>query len=235
VSVATSSSTWALVLILIVALTMPWIAGGQETVEAPVVDETSAVVLPEPEPIVSESEMLPEIEEIEEIIEELIEETPLETSTETVEEVIEETEAQEEQNEEEAQPIIPYIPPRPTLSVRNFKKNILIDPAAAHSCEAETFRIDISDGAPAQANIRFFRDTDERYEMEIGGLPDGIDVSFERDGLYRHTQGPEDRYLALRVAKQAGAQKGNFSIPIIYTRKGNKDSSVICQINIVNQ
>lgn len=137
--------------------------------------------------------------------------------------------------DEAPQSIIDISPPQPPLSVRKFEKRITVDKKAAHTCEAETFRIDISDRASAEARVMFLRDTDAPYEMEVGGLPDGINITFSKNSAYRYAQGAGDRYLTLEIRNQVGSQKGDFSIPIVYTQKGFKDSSVVCQINLVNQ
>ena len=121
------------------------------------------------------------------------------------------------------------------LSVRKFERRIILDKKAAHTCEAESFRIDISGKSSAQARIILFRDTDAPYEIEVGGLPYGIDILIAKNGMHRYTQGAEDRYLVLEIQNQLGSQKGDFSIPIVYTKKGVEDSSVVCQINLVNR
>ena len=138
--------------------------------------------------------------------------------------------------EESTQPIIIVdTPPSPRLSVREFKKRVVPDSRAFHSCEAEIFRIDISGKSSAKARIMLERDSDAPYKVEIGGVPHGINITFSKNSGYRYTQGAGDRSLELAIINQPGSQKGNFSVPIIYTQKGVKDSPVICQINIVNQ
>ncbi len=125
--------------------------------------------------------------------------------------------------------------PSSKLSVREFKKHIVSDNQAFHSCEAEVFRIDVSNKILAKARIMLQRDSDAPYDVEVGGLPLGIDITFSKNGLYQYVQGPDDRFLELVITNQSGSPKGNFSVPIIYTQKSARDSSVICQINIVNQ
>jgi len=127
-----------------------------------------------------------------------------------------------------------FTPPPPVLSKRVLKKRVVIDSRALHSCEAETFRIDITSKSSARARIAFQRDSDAPYEIEIGGLPQGIDIRFSKNSTYRYSQGASDRSFELVITNQQGSQKGNFSVPIIYTQKGGKDSSVVCQINIIN-
>jgi hypothetical protein len=41
--------------------------------------------------------------------------------------------------------------------------------------------------------------------------------------------------IEFTVTRQPGAEEGDFTIPIIYTlQDSNKTSSVVCQINILN-
>jgi hypothetical protein len=144
---------------------------------------------------------------------------------------------EEEPVETLSQPIVQDTPSRPPLSTRKFEKKIAVDRKAAHTCEAETFRIDVSGKESARARVIFLRYANVPYEIEIGSLPEGIDMTFEKNRDYKYAQGSgeKDIFITFVVHNQAGSQKGDFSIPLIYTQKGSKDSSVICQINIVNQ
>lgn len=167
----------------------------------------------------------------------------LATSTEQVleEPIINEVEAITEENTEENfidesdQQIRILESPLQQLSVRKFTRRIVSDRHAFHACEAETFRIDIVHKISATTRIMLERDSDAPYEIEIGALPLGIDVTFAKNASYKYIQGANDRFIELAINNQSGSQKGDFSIPIIYTQKSAKDSSVICQINIVNQ
>ena len=134
-----------------------------------------------------------------------------------------------------ATPMDVPVPPPPQLSIREFKKRVVIDKHAFHSCEAEVFRVDVSGKASARARIVLQRDTDASYEVEIGGLPQGIDMRFSKNNGYQYAQGANEKYIDLEINNQTGSQEGDFTVPIMYTQKGDTDSSVICQINIVNQ
>lgn len=163
------------------------------------------------------------------------------TTQEIVEKVmIEEMIEQEETVVEEAvvaEEVVEIIPSKPPLSVRKFEKKVKVDKKAAHSCEAETFRIDISGRESVKARGIFLRHTDVPYEIEVGGLPEGIDITFEKNQTYKYIQGSGDKdiFLTLTVHNQQGSQKGDFTVPIIYTQKGLGESSAVCQINIVNR
>jgi hypothetical protein len=133
------------------------------------------------------------------------------------------------------EPVRYVVAPPPQLSVRRYTKDIVLDKGAAHSCEAETFHIDMSGRNSARAYIKLSKDIDTSYEMEIGGLPDGMDIRFEKTRTYlRHIESSE-KVVGLDITSQERAQKGNFTVSVIYTQEGVTDSSVICQINIINQ
>lgn len=151
------------------------------------------------------------------------------------------TEAKEAAEEEpvEEEPAVVELPELPApqlppLATREFKKRVKIDTHAFHSCEAETFRIDVTGKSGATARIMLQRDSDAPYEIEIGGLPQGIDITFAQGGGYQHTQSANERILTLTIRNEANSQKGDFSVPIFYTKKDLQDSSVVCQLNIVN-
>src|SRR3989344_6794314 len=227
---------YLVVLLLVVAVSTPMVTLSQEgtatttSESVPAVNDAAVATTTLPVATTTD-EFLPPVSEPEE-----------ETATTTGEVLGESTASETEEDIEEdivEEPnllvVIVDTPPSPRLSVREFKKRVVPDSRAFHSCEAEVFRIDISGKASAQAGVMLQRDSDAPYEVEIGGLPHGIDIIFSRNNAYRYAQGAGDRSLELTITNQSGSQKGNFGVPIIYTQKGAKDSSVICQINIVNQ
>ena len=243
-----SVSKLLVALLLVVAINIPVAALGEEStatstpesipaVNDPVIATTTLpIATTTPSTATTTDEFLPPVSVPEEEAATTTGEVLGESTASETEEDVEENIEEEDSTEESIQPVIDiYIPPAPRLSVREFKKRIVPDSRAFHSCEAEVFRIDISSKASAKAGIMLQRDSDAPYEVEIGGLPLGIDITFSKNNLYRYTQGAGDRSLELTITNQSGSQKGNFSVPIIYTQKGAKDSSVICQINIVNQ
>ena len=237
------TSRYLVVSLLVVAVGTPMVTLSQEETatttpeslvvadEATVSTTTSPTATTTPYVATSTDEFLPPVSGLEE-----------ETATTTGEVLGESTASETEEDIEEdivEEPNLPVVivdtPPSPRLSVREFKKRVVPDSRAFHSCEAEVFRIDISGKSSAKARIMLERDSDAPYEVEIGGLPHGINITFSKNSGYRYTQGAGDRSLELTIINQPGSQKGNFGVPIIYTQKGAKDSSVICQINIINQ
>jgi|SRR3989344_910600 len=230
---------YLVVLLLVVAVSMPTVTLSQEETattmpeSVPSMDDAAIATTTSPTATTT-NELLPPVFEPEAATstEEVLGASIADAPEENVEEDIEE---EEDFFDQTAAAILSVPTPQSlALSVREFRKRVVPDGHAFHSCEAEVFRIDISGKARAMAGIRLQRDSDASYEIEIGGLPQGIDVTFSKNGLYQYVQGANDRSLELAIINQPGSQKGNFGVPIIYTRKGVKDSSVICQINIIN-
>lgn len=207
----------------------------QESVE----DEVQPEVFVNPlEPVIEESlteESLVEGEG-EENQETLINEEPdvLVDEEPLVEEIIEEPLIEEPLPEE---PLIEELVREdtiPALTVRRFEKPIFLDKEALHSCEAQLFRLDISDQQHGTGRVLLNASSDISYEIEVGSLPDGIDIRFSENNKYLYQLGSTENFLEFDIIKQEGAQKGDFTVPFIYTQKGLGDSSVICQFNIVN-
>ncbi len=190
---------------------------GDENQIAPVLEE------PAPNDLEENQETL-----INEEPEVLVDEEPL------AEEIVQELLPEEPVIEE---PILEEIPREdtiPTLSVRRFEKPIFLDKEALHSCEADNFRLDVSDKQRISGKILLNKNSDIAYEVEVGSLPDGIDIRFSDNREYLYQPGSSENVLEFDIVRQDGAQKGDFTIPFIYTQKGLGDSSVICQFNIVN-
>ncbi len=124
-------------------------------------------------------------------------------------------------------------PPLP-LSKRLYEKEIVIDTNATHRCEANPFSVDVSGRHSFSTKVAITQTPEEDYEEEIGGLPDGIDVRFAKSDDYVYRPDSDEDTLSLRIRNEEGSLTGNFSVPIIFTKKGKEDSSVICQINVVN-
>ncbi len=136
--------------------------------------------------------------------------------------------------EETYQPIIEPVPLPPRLSVRNFTKEIIIDPNAVHRCEASPFSIDVFGRRSFSTKVMLQKSLDENYQLEIGSLPDGVNMVFSANDDYVYEPDFDDDIVSLRIRNEEGALTGNFTVPIVFTQKGKEDSSVICQINIVN-
>jgi hypothetical protein len=146
-------------------------------------------------------------------------------------------ELDEEVNEEGSSLSVPVIEelqvvqPEP-LKERRVEKIVNLDKTATHKCNAEPFRIDISNRQMAFVHILLEKGKIQgSEEIEIGSLPIGIDLLFSKNKDYLYQPQIDESSLDIEITNQPGSQKGNFSIPIIYT-SGN--STTICQINIIN-
>jgi hypothetical protein len=112
----------------------------------------------------------------------------------------------------------------------------VIDPAAKHTCKVDIFRTDISDINTSTLSVKFYGTSLlASYDAEIGSLPNGIDVRFEKNNDYLYDFRGKETALTLVVNKQDGSLSGDFTIPIIFTHKGKNESAVICQLNLINE
>jgi hypothetical protein len=130
-------------------------------------------------------------------------------------------------------PVLPDTPQfePPPLKVRTYRKGLRIDRHPQHSCVARGSGIALSgvDRTMAELELRGARSVAE--DIEIGSLPDGIDITFLNNAGYEFKPSKHDGAVTLYISNQPGSQTGNFSIPIIYT---NGTSTTICQINVIN-
>jgi hypothetical protein len=118
------------------------------------------------------------------------------------------------------------------LKERKVEKIVNLDKDAYHKCNIEPFQIDISNRQTAFVHILLEKGKIQgSEEIEIGSLPIGIDLLFSKNEDYLYRPQIDESSLDVEITNQPGSQKGNFSIPIIYT-SGN--STTICQINIIN-
>ncbi len=70
--------------------------------------------------------------------------------------------------------------------------------------------------------------------MEIFNALSGIAVTFAKNHSHQVRPGAEEVSLDIAISKTTDAQKGSFTIPIVYTNRTDH-TSVVCQINIINQ
>ncbi len=126
--------------------------------------------------------------------------------------------------------------PLNALKERKLNRIISINKNADYSCEVNPFQTDISNLASVEVKMNLIRGRNRAIdEIEIGNLPLGIDLKFAGNLDYIYQSDKTENDITLLITKEESAQKGSFSIPIIYTKKDSNNSSVICQINIVNQ
>ncbi len=125
---------------------------------------------------------------------------------------------------------------REDLIVRTYDKEIVIDPLATHTCRADIFRADLQTESSSRARVTLFQNKKKNLPsfLEIGALPPGLNVLFKANEEYTYTPGTRETVIEFDITRQAGAWEGDFTIPIIYTLTGEVSSSVVCQINIIN-
>lgn len=125
---------------------------------------------------------------------------------------------------------------REDLIIRTYDKEIVIDSLATHTCRADIFRADLQTASSSRARVTLFQNKKKSLPsfLEIGALPPGLNVLFKANEEYTYTPGTRETVIEFDITRQAGAWQGDFTIPIIYTLTGNVPSSVVCQINIIN-
>lgn len=149
-----------------------------------------------------------------------------------VQESVNQQEIVEEEVFEEPTETVVSEPVAPAPTKREYKKEIALDSSATHTCTADIFRTDISEQENATVTLVLEKDSGE-YELEIGSLPVGIEVLFATNNAYAYKPNGGETEVVLDIARVADAQKGDFTVPVIFNK--NQNSSVVCQINIINQ
>ena len=122
----------------------------------------------------------------------------------------------------------PETPPSPVF-IRKYEKDIEIDSLATHECLSKPFALDVSDKKETTSKINYKIDLEGEYQLEIGSLPDNLDMRFE-NGEYGYEltkSGEVSLYITNYMDK-----KGSLNIPIIFSKKGEKISNTLCQVNI---
>lgn len=201
--------------------------------EVEVVEEnTTESITAEPEAITQE-----ETPSEPETISETIQESEPEILDESASEPTSEPLVDEPETENKPVPVLEEEPIKETpLSelTRVYTKEIFINKDARHKCNVEFFKVDMSERNSALNTIIITREADISYEIEIGSLPIGIDIKFTENDSYYKNLGSTDESIDISIKKNSNAKNGSFSVPIIYTQKGVFDSSVICQLNVIN-
>lgn len=117
------------------------------------------------------------------------------------------------------------------LTKRKIQSNIIISKNSNILCNSSPQSINISN--QNNINLKFLAENLKLgTKIEIGSLPDGIDIKFLKNNDYIINSSLENEVFDLEVFNQIGSQKGNFNIPIIIYEDNNK--AVICQINVIN-
>lgn len=125
----------------------------------------------------------------------------------------------------------PPLPPPPPLKERKLDKQVHFDKEARHSCVLKNFTINISGHDKTILEFKLEGARSDFENLEIGSLPLGIDITFLNNAGYSWRPQKNDNIAVLQITNQAGSQKGNFNIPIIYQ---SGDSTTACQVNVIN-
>lgn len=131
------------------------------------------------------------------------------------------------------------LPPVAPLPVRNVPIEIEVDTDATHSCTFDPFTITTgkrSSFVTYLAVHEFGEASEAEYQLEIGSLPEGIDITFAANSDYVYRPRSGETEIKLNITNVKGSRKGNFSISVIYTKEteDTPDSVTLCQMNIVN-
>jgi hypothetical protein len=121
--------------------------------------------------------------------------------------------------------------PQKLIKERKFERLVHFDKNPQHACIAKNFNVDLSGNNQSVVELEFTGMRSDSENLEIGSLPLGIDIVFLNNAAYEYQPQKSDSGAVLQITNQPGSQKGNFSIPIIYT-SGN--STTVCQINVIN-
>jgi hypothetical protein len=112
------------------------------------------------------------------------------------------------------------------LKIRKFEKIINIKNLDNLSCSTDQFSINIKEGETKFVNFKLRGEGIKN--LEIGSLPAGIDIVFVENNDYQISTNND--IVQLKIYRQRGSEKGNFSLPIIFS---SKNSTIICQINVI--
>jgi hypothetical protein len=112
------------------------------------------------------------------------------------------------------------------LKTRKIERKIDIKNIDNLSYSLDQFSVNIKEGETKFINLKLIGDGIKN--LEIGSLPNGIDVVFAENNDYQISTNKD--IVQIKIYRQKGSERGNFSIPIIFN---SKRSTIICQINII--
>jgi hypothetical protein len=112
------------------------------------------------------------------------------------------------------------------LKVRKIERKIEIKNIDNLSCSGDPFSIKISEDETKFVNFKLKGEGIKN--LEIGSLPSGIDIVFAENNDYQVSTNND--IVQIKISRQKGSEKGNFSLPIIFN---SKSSTIICQINVI--
>lgn len=123
----------------------------------------------------------------------------------------------------------------PKVSVKPAERNILIDPEATHFCKMPVGQINIVDKRLTLESIFLQGNPSLPFELEIIAVPPGIKVEFAKTKTALYSSSGQEEKVEIEIKNDKDSQVGSFSVPILYTQKSANNSTVICQLNILNK
>lgn len=138
-------------------------------------------------------------------------------------------ENQEINQNQENQQILDNIVNTKPLKTRKIEKQIELKNPDNISCNFNPFSLQINEEETKLVNLNLSTPPGKKI-LEIGSLPDGIDMTFVENNSYE-IQTNSDK-VQLKIYRQKGSARGNFSLPIILS---SANSNIICQINVITQ
>lgn len=121
------------------------------------------------------------------------------------------------------------------LKERVVDSPVLLDENATQTCGISAFQVDVSGKTNVWNTIVLNKTINSPLgKIEIGSLPRGIDVVFSKNNDYIYNLQSGESIVDLKITNEIGSQKGSFSVPFFYTETASSDSTVVCQMNILN-
>ena len=134
----------------------------------------------------------------------------------------------EELNKEELNDLNNKKERKELLKLRKIEKEVEIKNVDNIDCFLDSFYVNIKESETKFVNLKLIGD--KIKNLEIGSLPEGIDVVFSENNDYQISTANE--IIQIKIYRQQNSSKGDFSLPIIFN---SKDSIIICQINIITE
>jgi hypothetical protein len=106
-----------------------------------------------------------------------------------------------------------------------------------HSCSAASFTLKVSASNEYSVVVSAKRgDASRSGSLYIGDLPYGFEATFDSAPSNLAAVSMASDSATLKIKTSSEAQKGSFSVPIIFTESdASNDSAVVCQINILSK
>jgi len=133
---------------------------------------------------------------------------------------------------------VPYVEIAPVnVATQNFVNEVIeVDSSAAHSCYFGSFVVAIIEGQAFDVAVYLDgNDQSKTSVLKIGELPRGVSAKFSLSDDSTFSGVLSESEVLMSLSAEAGAQKGSFNFPVIYTQvdAGGVSSVNICQLNLI--